>query len=109
MLIRKNKYNAKASCKDGFYFASNKEKEAYLALKELVISGDISDLEMQPKFPIIIEGKQVCRYRADFQFFDHRLDPPRIRVIDVKGMDTEASKLRRRLAEAAYHIIVEIW
>lgn len=105
----RSKYNAEASRdNDGNYFASKKEKMFFESLKKRLAEGEIENLEFQPIFPIVINDVKVGRYRADFRFTDLREDPPRVRVIDVKGLDTRDSIFRRKVVQALYGITVEI-
>jgi hypothetical protein len=105
----KSKYNAEASRdSEGNYFASKKEKMFFKALQEREKAGEVKNLEFQPRYEIVINGKKIGYFRADFRFTDLREDPPRQRIIDVKGVDTRDGKLRRRIVEALYDITVEL-
>ena len=46
---------------------SKKEAKRYTELLLLKSQGVIRDLELQPKFDIIINEKKIAYYRADFQ------------------------------------------
>ena len=50
---------AKAVRVDGHRFASQKEVRRYAELKRLEKAGDISHLEIHPKFKIVIDGRTV--------------------------------------------------
>lgn len=90
------------------YFPSTGEHHRYAHLRMLQTVGEISELRLQPAFPIEINGIRVCTYRADFQYVDGRGK----RVIeDYKGNrdhTDNSSALRRKLAEAMYGISVTI-
>lgn len=95
-----SKYKAVKTTVDGIEFASKREAARYQQLKLLEKSGEITKLELQPKFPIFIGGKQVFSYLADFQYMDGRR-----RVIeDVKGVRTPLYRLKKRCVEAYYGI-----
>lgn len=67
-------------------------------LHALEAGGHIQRLELQPKFPVIINGKTVCNYIADFAWFtqDCRI------VEDVKGVTTPVFNLKKKLVEACH-------
>jgi hypothetical protein len=96
---------------DGILFDSKAESERYLELKLLEKAGEISDLTLQPEFPLQ-EGfrlrKRMIRpmqYTADFQY---KRDG-KFYVEDVKGHATEPYRIRRKLFlyiyGTAYHFV----
>ena len=101
------KYKAVPTYIDGIRFASKKEAGRYCELKLLEKAGAISDLELQTKFPIILNNGKICTYKADFSYVQ-LLGSKRI-VEDVKGFRTPVYKLKKKLVEALYKIkIIEI-
>ena len=108
MIGRRNKYNAKRTDVDGRTFDSKRESEVYRELKMRWLSGEIlGDIEFQPEFSLVVNNTKVTKrpYRADFRFTE--ADGTQ-RIIDVKGVDTREGKLRRKLAEAIYGVIIEV-
>ncbi len=114
----KLKYRSKPITLDGIRFASLKEAERYQHLKFLERAGEIRDLKIHPKFPLTCDGKPLVlrserypngrkvNYYADFEYIDCETGA---RVIeDVKGMDTQLSKLKRSIVEANYGVSVTI-
>jgi len=97
---RPHKYAAKSVVIDGIRFASTKEGTRYQELKLLFRAREISELQLQPKFGININGQQICWYTADFRYFSHGKEI----VEDVKGVRTPVYKLKKRLVEAVYGI-----
>jgi hypothetical protein len=102
-----NKYSAVKTEIDGHVFPSKAEARRYVDLKRLQDAGEITDLELQPKFPLIVNGKKVGRFTADFQYRDG--DGATV-IEDVKGFSRgEAYRLRKKLVEACHGIeIVEV-
>ena len=94
------KYNAKPIVIDGIRFASTKEGNRYLVLRDMEKKGEITHLELQPKFDMIVNGIKVGYYKADFIYFEGQ---KRI-VEDVKGMRTDVYKLKKKIVEAQYSI-----
>jgi len=100
------KYGAKKTEIDGYIFDSKAEASRYSYLLLLEKAGEISNLNLQPVFPLIINGKKIGKYIADFQYNDQ--DGNRV-VEDVKGMATPVFRLKKKIVEAIYEIqIVEV-
>lgn len=77
-------------------------------LRAMEDAGEITHLEQQPKFDVIVNGKTVCRYIADFQY--RMADSGLPIVLDVKGMTTPVFNLKRKLVEAAHPgVVITIW
>ena len=68
--MRASKYNAVKTEVDGITFASKREGNRFLELKMLLRSGIISDLELQKKFELRVNGVLICSYLADFVYLD---------------------------------------
>jgi len=98
-MIRPSKYGArKTACRHGHVHDSAKEARRCNELHLLERAGEIQRLEQQPEFPVEINGKRVCTYRADFAYFTTAG-----RVIeDVKGMRTDIYRLKKKLVEATH-------
>jgi hypothetical protein len=99
------KYGAKPTKVDGVTFASKKEAKRYSELNILRRLGEIRNLDLQPKFPITINGVKCFTYKADFSYFKGE---DRV-VEDVKGFKTPMYRLKKKCVEAQYAVkIVEI-
>jgi hypothetical protein len=103
---RKGKYNAAGERIDGRWFASAAEARRYEQLKRMVDSGQIERLELQPMFPIVVNGAMICKYKADFRY---QVLDPRGRVLDVvvedvKGMLTDVYVMKKKLVEALHGV-----
>lgn len=103
-----NKFNAKKCRIDGFIFDSKKEAARYLQLKFLIKAGEISDLQIHPVFSLIVNGIQICKYIADFCYFDNKKGC--LVYEDVKGYKKGAAyavfTLKKKLLNAIYGIEV---
>lgn len=95
-----NKYHAQRVNVDGYDFHSKAEAARYWQLKQMERAGAIEQLELQPKYAIILNGKHVCNYFADFRYNQGGREV----VEDVKGVRTAIYKLKKRLVEAVYNI-----
>lgn len=101
------RYGAKKCTVNDITFDSEMEAKYYTEqILPKLNAGEIEDLVLQPEFVLIPDfeknGKQMkgIKYIADFQFYDKKEDA--IRVIDVKGMETEEFILRRKLFDFRY-------
>ena len=97
------KYKAIRTQVDGITFASKKEAMRYKELKFLREQKRISDLVLQPKFPIQVNGKKICTYIADFIYNEDGIQV----VEDVKGVKTSVYRIKKKLTEAIYNITIK--
>ena len=97
------KYRAKHVIDGGIRFASKAEHRRWLELKMLVAAREIEGLELQPKFPLIVNGVKVCTYIADFRYIDRRTGETITE--DVKGMASlPIFRLKKKLVKAVLGI-----
>jgi hypothetical protein len=94
----RNKYRAKAVRYDGIYFPSTGEYNRYRELKLAQSCGEISDLVIHPRYPIVINDKHVCLVELDFSYTQNG----KTIFEDFKGVYTSESRLRHKLFEAYY-------
>jgi len=93
------KYHNKITLVDGIKFHSKKEAVRYQELKLLHDTGVISELKLQVRFPIVVNGKKICTYISDFTYFDNK---GKFFCEDVKGVRTQIYRLKKKLVEALY-------
>ena len=98
------KYKSIKTTVDGITFASKREAHYYLIYKRFLEVGAIKDLQLQPKFPFIYNGKKMFTYIADFSYVDEF----GTHIIDVKGVETPIFRLKKKLIEAQYGIKIEV-
>ena len=102
------KYFAKKTTIEGITFDSLTEAARYRELRLLEKGGEIIDLAVHPKYPIVVNGHKICNYIADFAYHNgHDLV-----IEDVKSPVTRklpAYRLKKRLMLACHGItIVEV-
>jgi hypothetical protein len=95
-----SKYNAVKVVIDGITFDSGKEGKRYQELRLLLRAGIISNLELQPRYNLIVDGVNCGYYKADFRYIDK--EKQATIVEDVKGMKTPVYNLKKKLVEAIY-------
>lgn len=94
-----SKYSSEPSSVDGFIFHSKKEANRYKELLLMKNAGLIENLQLQPLFILqtgfIYKGKKerAITYIADFQYTENG----KTIVEDVKGMQTDVYKIKRKL------------
>ena len=99
-----NKYKNKKTQVDMYVFDSAKEAQRYRELKLLEKAGEISNLELQPRFLLQDSFKKNGRtyrkveYVADFQYVENG----KTIVEDVKGIQTDVFKLKHKIFEKMY-------
>lgn|SRR3990167_2970855 len=93
---------------NGYLFDSKREADRYLILLSMEQAGEIKQLELQPKFPLLVKtGKAVGFYKADFQYFD--VSKKEWVVEDAKGVRTAVYRLKKKIVEEVHGIkIVEV-
>lgn len=102
MFRRFSKYNAKKVEVDGIKFDSKVEAEYYLHLKEQVDTGEIQGFERQVKMTLQdsfylegVKGKiRAITYVVDFKITEK---DGSITYIDVKGIETDVFKMKRKM------------
>ena len=91
-----NKFGAVPTSAHGYTFASKGEAERYSHLVMMERAGKIQHLRRQVPYRLVVEGTLVCRYIADFVYFQ---DGKRI-IEDFKGVRTPEYKLKAKLFRA---------
>ena len=104
-----HKYNAVRTWRHGHWFASKAEARRYTELLLLETAGEITDIELQPTYPLMTptpDGSLVstAKYIADFRYVD--IPSGDTVVEDVKGVRTQIYKLKKRWVEAQYGITI---
>jgi hypothetical protein len=97
--IRKpSKYGNVKTEYQGILFDSKGEARRYQDLLTLQSAGVISELSIQPVFKICVNGKAICKYIGDFQYYE---SGKKI-IEDWKGKRTAVFNLKAKLFAALY-------
>jgi len=100
-----HKFNAVRTVIDGHSFPSKAEANRYAQLRLLEKAGEIEGLELQPKYPLIVNGVKVATYIADFRYRWVRGVSQSLTVTeDTKGVHTPVYELKKKLVRALYGI-----
>ena len=100
----RSKYGAKPTIVDGIRFSSQAEARRYGHLKMLERAGTICDLELQPRFTLLVNQVKVATYVADFRYRFPGVSVPVVE--DVKGVQTPVYKLKKKMLLAQDGIII---
>ena len=106
------KYHNKKILLDGIVFDSKKEAKRYNELRLLEKGKIISNLELQKIFELqpkyvncIGQHIRAITYIADFYYFDKVYN--KWVVEDTKGFKTEVYKIKKKLFEYKYNLIIK--
>lgn len=98
-----NKYRAQKTHLDGIVFASKREAQRYGKLRLLEQAGEISELGLQPQYPVTINGVHCFTYKADFSY---KTKDGETVVEDSKGYRNRIYALKVKCVKAFYGIDV---
>jgi hypothetical protein len=106
-----NKYNARKTQVGNLVFDSGAEARHYNDLLLMFAAGEITDLERQIVYPLVVNGVKVATYIADFRYTDV-VSGAQI-VVDVKGYRKGAAysmfRLKKKLVYALYNVdVIEV-
>ena len=101
-----NKYGNKRVEVDGHKFASKKEANRYYLLRWRQDAGEISDLKLQPRYPLVVEGIKLGEYRADFSYIEVKGDLTIVE--DVKGVQTPIFRWKSKHFNAQYGMAITL-
>lgn len=101
---RPSKYRNTKIVLDNITFDSKAEATRYSHLKLRERIGEITDLELQVRFPLVVNGTKVTTYVADFRYREAATGA--VIVEDVKGVRTPVYRLKKKLMKAVHGIDV---
>lgn len=84
----------------GIKFASKREAFRYCELKLLQKAGEIRDLKLQPRYPLVVDGELVCTFVGDFDYIETKSG--RLITEDSKGHRTPVFDLKFKLFRAIH-------
>ena len=99
--IHRHKYNAIRTEFDGIRFDSKKEASYYADLTLRQKAGEVTFFLRQ--VPLHLPGR--VKYIVDFLEFHSNGE---VHFVDVKGFETPEFKVKKRLVEAIYPVLIEV-
>lgn len=97
--IRYAKYGNRASDYNGYVYDSALEADYARELELRVKAKDIKSWRRQVKCEINIGDIHICNYYVDFEI-EHNDES--FELVEIKGMETEVWRLKRKLLEAVW-------
>ncbi len=94
-----NKYRNTRQTYDGYNYDSKFEAGYAQELNLRVKGKDIQSWERQFKISIDINGSHICNYFCDFRILHNDNS---YELVETKGIETEAYRLKRKLLEAVW-------
>ena len=99
-----SKYKAVKTVVDGITFASKREAYYYRLYSKMQEAGMIKNLKLQTSIPFKLNGEKIFTYKPDFEYDDEKGH----HIVDVKGIETPLFRLKKKLIEKLYKIVIEI-
>ena len=105
---RPPKYRNTVTYVDGKRFASKREAERYQALVLKERAGQIMNLRLHTRWPLIVNGLKIADYEDDFNYSEILAGSISggIVVEDAKGVRTPVYRLKKKLMKALHNIDV---
>ena len=98
----KSKYRNVPTVIDGLRFSSKAEAKRYSELKLLQASGQVRWFIRQPRFDLPDGITYVADFLVVWAADELSFEPGQVTVEDVKGVETDVFKLKRKLFEAKF-------
>lgn len=89
----------------GIPFASQLEANRYAELLMMERAGLIRNIELQPRYNFVVNGRFVGFYKADFRY--QVVATSATVVEDAKGMRNSTYALKKKLMRAIYGIVIQ--
>jgi hypothetical protein len=104
-----SKYRNRKTEYMGIHFASQKEKNRYQELLLLERAGLIKNIELQPRYDLVVNGHKLGFYRGDFRYEDVATDSVILEDVKSPATKTAVYQLKKKLVKALYGVdIVEV-
>jgi hypothetical protein len=91
---------------DGILFASKGEMMRYAKLRQMQRAGMITNIELQPRYDIPINGEHFCTYTADFRYTVVASGEVVVEDFKSSGTRQDAAYKQRKKAAQLHHGIV---
>jgi len=105
--VKPSKYHNRKVLSQNIQFDSCKEMNRYQELLLLERAGEITNIELQVRYDLVVNGHKLGFYKADFRY--EEVATSTVIVEDVKGVRTPVYMLKKKLMKALYGIeIIEV-
>jgi len=96
-------HNCKTIVQD-IEFASRKEAKRYQELLWRQQAGEIQDLELQPRYDLVVNGHKLGFYKGDFRYKDVATGQVITEDVKSKATRTAVYMLKKKLVNALYGV-----
>jgi hypothetical protein len=104
-----SKYHNRKTTYQNIQFDSSKEANRYHDLLLMERAGLIRDIELQPRYDLVVNGCKLGFYRGDFRYVDTSTGKSVLEDVKSPATRTTVYILKRKLIKAIYDIdIVEV-
>ena len=108
-MIKASKYHNRKTEFAGRVFDSRKEADRYQELLWMQQAGLIQDLELQPRYDLIVNGHKLGFYRGDFRYKEVATDSVILEDVKSPATRTAVYRLKKKLVKALYGVeIIEV-
>ena len=101
----RQKYENTPTRYDGHRFDSSSECDYYKHLLKLQRAGAVQMILRQVPFHLTSNSENIAKYVCDFQVFYKN---GTIEFVDVKGIETDMFKLKKKLVESQYPVEIKV-
>lgn len=98
------KYRNVKTVVDGRTYDSKAEARRAQELLWREQAGEITNLEAQPVYPIVVNGRHICDYRADFRYVETATGQTVIEDVKSGPTKTPTYRLKKKLVRAVHGI-----
>lgn len=100
----KSKYRNQKTVVAGITFDSQKESRRYQELTAMQEAGHIRNLELQPRYDLVVDGDKLGYYQADFRYTV--VETGVVVTEDVKSPATKTPqyRIKKKLVKALYGV-----
>src|SRR5262249_782010 len=103
------KYHNRKTEHQGIQFDSQKEAKRYQELLLLQRAGLIQNIELQPRYDLVVNGHKCGFYRGDFRYEEVATGRPILEDVKSPVTRTAVYMLKKKLVKALYGVeIVEV-
>ena len=101
-----SKYRNRKTVYQGIQFDSQKEENRYRELQLLERAGEIRNIELQPRYDLVVNNHRLGFYRADFRY--EEVATGAMVTEDVKSPVTKTAvyQLKKKLVKALHGVEV---
>jgi hypothetical protein len=104
-----NKYHNRKTLYQGIEFASQKEKNRYQELLWMQQAGQIRNIELQPRYDLVVNGHKLGFYRGDFRYEVVATGQTILEDVKSQATKTAVYRLKKKLVKALYGVdVVEV-